>query len=109
MADTPAPGHVRITGTDVPLDADLRAAFEDDAPDMTELRLKVNNLVGPAGFVSMEDGCVGGWVQKAAMADPHARTVLPMGGSAIEPSEGSRVTEAAVRGFWKGWRECMGV
>jgi len=83
--------------------------FADDDAEMTELRLKVNNLVGPAGFVSMEDGCVGGWIQKAAMADTDARTVLPMGGSAIEPSQGSRVTEAAVRGFWKGWRECMGV
>ena len=83
--------------------------FEDDDADMTELRLKVNNLVGPAGFVSMEDGCVGGWIQQAAMADPEARTVLPMGGVAIEPSEGSRVTEAAVRGFWKGWRECMDI
>lgn len=83
--------------------------FADDDAEMTELRLKVNNLVGPAGFVSMEDGCVGGWIQKAALADTDARTVLPMGGGAIEPSEGSRVTEAAVRGFWKGWRECMGI
>jgi hypothetical protein len=30
-----------------------------------------------------------------------------MGGRAVESIEGSRVTEAAVRGFWKGWRECM--
>ena len=83
--------------------------FEDDDADMLELRLKVNNLVGPAGFVSMEDGCVGGWIQRAAMADPDARTVMPMGGRAIEPIQGSRITEAAVRGFWTGWRECMGV
>ncbi len=83
--------------------------FEDDDADMLELRLKVNNLVGPAGFVSMEDGCVGGWIQRAAMADPDASTVMPMGGRAIEPIQGSRITEAAVRGFWKGWRECMGV
>jgi phenylpropionate dioxygenase-like ring-hydroxylating dioxygenase large terminal subunit len=83
--------------------------FDDDDEAMLELRLKVNNLVGPAGFVSMEDGVVGGFVQRAAKADPDARTVMPMGGRAIEPSQGSRVTEAAVRGFWKGWRECMGV
>jgi phenylpropionate dioxygenase-like ring-hydroxylating dioxygenase large terminal subunit len=82
--------------------------FTDDDDAMLELRLKVNNLVGPAGFVSMEDGCVGGWIQRAAKADPAARTVMPMGGRSIEPSQGSRVTEAAVRGFWKGWRECMG-
>ena len=81
--------------------------FEDDDAEIKELRLKVNNLVGPAGFISMEDGCVGGFIQKAAMANVDAKTVLPMGGVTIEPSKGSRVTEAAVRGFWKGWRECM--
>ena len=83
--------------------------FEDDDASMQELRLKVNNLVGPAGLISMEDGCVGGWVQRAAKADPDAMTIMPMGGKNIEASLGSRVTEAAVRGFWKGWRECMGV
>ena len=83
--------------------------FEDDDADMRELRLKVNNLVGPAGLISMEDGCVGGWVQRAAKADPDALTIMPMGGRGIEASAGSRVTEAAVRGFWKGWRSCMGI
>ncbi len=83
--------------------------FEDDDADMQALRIQVNNLVGPAGLISMEDGCVGGWVQTAAKADPAAQTVMPMGGRTIEPSEGSRITEAAVRGFWKGWRELMRV
>ena len=83
--------------------------FEHDDAEMLEHRLKANNLVGPAGFISMEDGCVGGWVQHAAEADRSAQTIMPMGGRTIEPSQGSRVTEAAVRGFWKGWRECMGV
>ena len=83
--------------------------FEDDDEALLELRLKANNLVGPAGFVSMEDGCAGGLVQRGAAADRLARTVMPMGGRGIEPSAGSRVTEAAVRGFWKGWRDCMGV
>ena len=83
--------------------------FEDDDEAMKELRLKVNNLVGPAGLISMEDGCVGGWVQRAAKADPEATTIMPMGGHNVEASQGSRMTEAAVRGFWKGWRECMGI
>jgi len=48
-------------------------------------------------------------VQQAAKADPHAMTVMPMGGRGVEASEGSRVTEAAVRGFWQGWRALMGV
>lgn len=83
--------------------------FADDDSEMTAHRVRTNNLVGPAGFISMEDGVVGGFVQRAAKADPSAETILPMGGAGIKPSEGSRVTEAAVRGFWKGWRECMGV
>jgi phenylpropionate dioxygenase-like ring-hydroxylating dioxygenase large terminal subunit len=83
--------------------------FEDDDEDLLNVRLKSNNLVGPAGFISMEDGCIGGFVQRAAKADPCAETIMPMGGRGIDPTQGSRVTEAAVRGFWKGWRECMGV
>ena len=83
--------------------------FEDDDEEMLQIRLRANNLVGPAGFISMEDGCVGGFVQRTAKTDPKAETIMPMGGRGIEPSEGSRVTEAAVRGFWRGWRDCMGI
>ena len=81
--------------------------FEDDDEDLQALRLKVNNLVGPAGYVSMEDGCVGGFIRTATKADPQARSFMRMGGQVIEPAGSSRVTEAAVRGFWKAWRECM--
>ena len=56
----------------------------------------------------MEDGCVGGWVQRAASADPECETVMPLGGESIQAIEGSRVTEAAVRGFWKAWQDCLG-
>jgi phenylpropionate dioxygenase-like ring-hydroxylating dioxygenase large terminal subunit len=83
--------------------------FADDDEATIRLRMKANNLVGPAGFISMEDGCIGGFVQRAAKTDPTAQTIMPMGGRGIEPSQGSRVTEAAVRGFWRGWRECIGV
>jgi len=62
--------------------------------------------VGPAGFVSMEDGCIGGFVQRGIAGAPYAREVLEMGGALAESSE-SRVTEAAVRGFWKAYRANM--
>ena len=81
--------------------------FEDDDGSLQALRLKVNNLVGPAGFVSMEDGCIGGFIREATKADPEGRSFMRMGGRAIEPAGSSRVTEAAVRGFWRAWRECM--
>jgi anthranilate 1,2-dioxygenase large subunit/terephthalate 1,2-dioxygenase oxygenase component alpha subunit len=82
--------------------------FADDTPDMRALRLKQCNLVGPAGFVSMEDGCVGGFVQRGTAAAEDEESVVEMGGSGAE-TQTTRATEAAVRGFWKEWRRLMEV
>jgi anthranilate 1,2-dioxygenase large subunit len=82
--------------------------FADDNPAQRLMRLKQANLVGPAGYVSMEDGCVGGFVQRGIAGAPNQHAVLEMGGAAAESSE-SRVTEASVRGFWKAYRAHMGL
>ena len=42
--------------------------FTDDTPELRAMRLKQANLAGPAGFVSMEDGAVGGFVQRGIAA-----------------------------------------
>jgi len=81
--------------------------FEDDSPEMNRRRLKQQNLVGPAGFISMEDGCVGGFVQRGTAAAPDHVSVIQMGGSTAE-SQATRATEASVRGFWKAYRRHMG-
>ena len=81
--------------------------FADDSAEMHRRRLKQSNLVGPAGFVSMEDGCVGGFVQRGAAAAPDALSVVNMGGDTAE-SQDTRATEASVRGFWQAWRRHMG-
>jgi phenylpropionate dioxygenase-like ring-hydroxylating dioxygenase large terminal subunit len=81
--------------------------FEDDTPDMNRRRLKQQNLVGPAGFISMEDGCVGGFVQRGTAAAGDEVSVIEMGGSTAE-SQATRATEASVRGFWKAYRRHMG-
>ena len=81
--------------------------FEDDTPQMQRRRLKQGNLVGPAGYVSMEDGCVGGFVQRGAAAASDVLSVVNMGGEAAE-SQDTRATEASVRGFWKAYRRHMG-
>ncbi|HTR86848.1 MAG TPA: aromatic ring-hydroxylating dioxygenase subunit alpha [Reyranella sp.] len=81
--------------------------FEDDTPEMTKRRLKQQNLVGPAGFVSMEDGCVGGFVQRGIASAGDQVSVVEMGGSGAE-SQATRATEASVRGFWKAYRHHMG-
>ncbi|MFG1466133.1 Rieske 2Fe-2S domain-containing protein [Xanthobacter sp. DSM 24535] len=81
--------------------------FEDDTPDLRKLRLKQSNLVGPAGYVSMEDGCVGGFVHRGIAAATEEEAIVEMGGDVVE-SQMTRATEASVRGFWKAYREMMG-
>jgi hypothetical protein len=81
--------------------------FADDTPEMNRRRLKQQNLVGPAGFISMEDGCVGGFVQRGTAAAADEVSVIEMGGSTTE-SQATRATEASVRGFWKAYRRYMG-
>jgi phenylpropionate dioxygenase-like ring-hydroxylating dioxygenase large terminal subunit len=81
--------------------------FEDDTPEMNRRRLRQQNLVGPAGYVSMEDGCVGGFVQRGIAAAGEKVSVVEMGGREAE-SQATRATEASVRGFWKAYRRHMG-
>jgi len=80
--------------------------FDDDSPEMRQRRLRQLNLVGPAGYVSMEDGCVGGFVQRGAAAAAEEVSVVNMGGDGTG-SEETRATEASVRGFWKAYRRYM--
>jgi phenylpropionate dioxygenase-like ring-hydroxylating dioxygenase large terminal subunit len=82
--------------------------FEEDDATMTEKRLQQANLVGPAGYVSMEDGAVGGFVQRAIKGSESECSVLEMGGF-DHVSDTTRTTEASVRGFWNAWRHTMGV
>jgi anthranilate 1,2-dioxygenase large subunit len=81
--------------------------FADDTAEQRRMRLKQGNLVGPGGYVSMEDGCVGGFVQRGIAGTGEESAVLEMGGEGTESSR-SRVTEASIRGFWKAYRAVMG-
>ena len=80
--------------------------FVDDSAELRAMRLRQGNLAGPAGFVSMEDGAVGGFVQRGIAAAARHEAVVEMGGATAEGSE-TRATEASVRGFWKAWRARM--
>ena len=74
---------------------------------MQRRRMKQSNLVGPAGYVSMEDGCVGGFVQRGRRRRRGDElSVVNMGGEDAESQE-TRATEASVRGFWKAYRRYM--
>ena len=82
--------------------------FQDDDERKFKGRLKQANMMGPAGLIAMEDGMIGGLVQKGIAGDLNKAAVIEMGGHGIEPIPGSRVSEGSVRGFWTGYRALMG-
>jgi phenylpropionate dioxygenase-like ring-hydroxylating dioxygenase large terminal subunit len=82
--------------------------FEGDDEAMTERRLRQANLIGPAGYISMEDGAAPGFVQRATATADDLVSVVEMGGESTASAD-NRVTEAAVRGFWKAYRGYMGI
>jgi phenylpropionate dioxygenase-like ring-hydroxylating dioxygenase large terminal subunit len=85
----------------------IHLGFDDDDAAMTERRLRQGNLVGAAGYISMEDGCVGGFVQRALRYNDDDSGVVMMGGYDAQ-SQPFRSSEAAIRGFWKKYRAMMG-
>ncbi|HEV7478579.1 MAG TPA: Rieske 2Fe-2S domain-containing protein [Burkholderiales bacterium] len=80
--------------------------FEDDDAAMTRTRLLQSNLVGPAGYISMEDGVATDFVRRGVLGAPERASMIEMGGSGVATSE-SRITETAVRGLWQAWRAHM--
>lgn len=82
--------------------------YADDTEQLTALRLRQANLVGPAGFISMEDGAATGFVQRGIVAAGEREAIVEMGGRTVESNE-SRVTETSVRGFWHAWRRHIGI
>ncbi len=82
--------------------------FVDDTPELRKMRLRQSNLIGAAGFVSMEDGAVGNFVQRGIACAGDEKAIVEMGGSGVGSVE-YRATETSVRGFWKAYRNYMGI
>lgn len=82
--------------------------FADDDAELADLRLLQANFIGPAGYISMEDGAVGAFVQRALPGTGGETSVVMMGGDEVA-SSASRVTEASIRGFWKAYRRVMDI
>ncbi len=85
----------------------IHLGFDTDDEAMTERRLRQGNLIGAAGYISMEDGCVGGFVQRALQYNDGGAGLVMMGGHEAE-LQTFRASEAAIRGFWKHYRMLMG-
>lgn len=82
--------------------------FEDDAAEQTAARLRQLNLVGPAGYISMEDGEAIRLVQQSIAGSPEGTSFIEMGGRGPIVDANHVVTEVCTRGLWKQYAQTMG-
>ena len=83
--------------------------YADDEDWQTRIRLKQGNLIGPAGYISLEDGMVGNLVQRGMRGSDDKTATLELDGDSIETIVNSRASECGVRGFYTAYRELMHV
>ncbi len=83
--------------------------YADDDPAMQRLRLKQANIVGAAGFSSMEDGEACRLVQVGVRGSRNAQSVIEMGGRGPIEDQDTTITEVLVRGFWLNYCDMMGI
>jgi len=81
--------------------------YEDDTPDLRKLRIKQANLVGPAGYISMEDTEATELVQRGTARDGDLASVIEMSRAAPD-EQGTLITESLIRRFWVGYQKLMG-
>lgn len=80
--------------------------YEDDSEEMTQRRLRQANLMGPSGYVSIDDSEMMASSQQGIAPYPNQQGVLEMGGRDWG-DEPHTVTESVIRAFWDGYRKTM--
>ncbi len=81
--------------------------YAEDSEEMTQRRLRQANLMGPSGFVSMDDSEVMEASQAGMSKYPDAVAVVEMGGRDVDDQD-HMVTESAIRAFYDHYRNVMG-
>ena len=83
--------------------------YADDDEEMQKMRIKQANLIGPAGFISMEDGEATRLVQDNAINAQQHHSVIEMGGLGEIGSEDHLVHETSIRGMWRQYCKLMDI
>jgi anthranilate 1,2-dioxygenase large subunit len=81
--------------------------YQDDTPEMREMRLLQANLVGPAGYISMEDTEATELVQRGTLRDADQHSYISMARHMPEQID-TTITENLIRRFWVGYQKLMG-
>jgi anthranilate 1,2-dioxygenase large subunit len=81
--------------------------FEDDDEEMTRHRLRQGNLMGPAGFLGLEDNEAIKFVQDGMRRVPDGRHLVKLDPHAASGTADTLISEAAIRAMYRHWREAM--
>jgi anthranilate 1,2-dioxygenase large subunit len=80
--------------------------FEGDDEEMTRHRLRQGNLMGPAGYLGLEDNEAIKFVQDGMRRVPGGQHVVKLDPDTTGTSD-TLISEAAIRAMYKHWREAM--
>ena len=82
--------------------------YEDDDAEMTRRRVRMANLVGAAGLISVDDTEVFEFSSAGMRVNPDRACVVELGGRGLEtPVAGDMVSEGPIRGFYDFYRRIM--
>ncbi|MBT2304138.1 aromatic ring-hydroxylating dioxygenase subunit alpha [Variovorax paradoxus] len=81
--------------------------YEDDTEEMEQHRLRQGNLMGPAGFLGLEDNEAMKFVQEGVRRSSTDRNVLKLDSNHAGTTK-SLISEASIRAMYSYYREVMG-
>jgi len=84
--------------------------YEDDNEEMTRHRLRQGNLMGPAGFLGLEDNEAIKFVQDGMLnSSTPAQHMVQLDPDVPAGTSETLISEAAIRALYQHWREEMGL
>jgi anthranilate 1,2-dioxygenase large subunit len=87
----------------------INFGYADDSEEHARLRRMQGNLLGPGGYLSMEDAEALEIVHAAILSDNgRGHSFIEMGGREFG-DQSHLVTEVPIRNFWKGYCDLMGI
>lgn len=83
--------------------------FEGDDEEMTRHRLRQGNLMGPAGFLGLEDNEAIKFVQDGMIGVPGGKHLVKLDPGTEAGTADTLISEAAIRAMYRHWRDAMGI
>ena len=82
--------------------------YEDDTEEMTRHRLRQGNLMGPSGFLGLEDNEALRFTQEGISKSTSQQSVIKLDAGNVGTAD-SLISEAAIRAMYRHYREVMGL